>query len=285
LNSDNMLKDKVKIKYIFMLGIFVFAASVIFIFSPVKEKAKAYIGEIVESNPIFQRQIQKNYLDEKEINNFVNEDDNLEDSDDNEEIDDEKSNQLFLVTRVIDGDTIEIETGDQVRYIGINTPETNHPSKPVECFGKEATERNKELVQGQKIRLEKDVNDRDKYNRLLRYVYLEDDTFVNLILVEEGFATSYTYPPDISHQADFLKAENAARAENTGLWGECREESANFKEGECVIKGNISASGEKIYHIPGQYYYNQTVIDDEKGERWFCSEAEAVEAGWRKSKK
>ena len=123
-----------------------------------------------------------------------------------------------LVTRVIDGDTIEIENGESVRYIGIDTPETVHPQKPVEYFGKEAAEKNRELVEGKLVRLEKDVQDKDEYGRLLRYVYV-DDMMVNAELVRSGYAYSYTYPPNVKYQTLFLQLEREAREEKRGLWG------------------------------------------------------------------
>ena len=198
-----------------------------------------------------------------------------------------------LVTRVVDGDTIEIEGGQKVRYIGIDTPEVADPRKPVQCFGKEASNKNKDLVEGKRVRLEKDVSETDKYGRLLRYVY-SGNIFVNELLVREGYAFSSTYPPDVKYQDLFNKAEKEAREANRGLWGSCG--FARLPDGQvagtkttapatdCVIKGNISSSSEKIYHLPGQRYYNQTVISESKGERWFCTEEEAQKAGWRKSK-
>lgn len=186
------------------------------------------------------------------------------------------------VTKVIDGDTIEIEGGQRVRYIGIDTPETVHPSKLVQCFGREASAKNKELVEGKTVELEKDISETDKYGRLLRYVYA-GGTFVNQYLITEGYAHSSTYPPDIKYQNQFTEAEKEARENNRGLWGVCQGQSAATTS-DCPIKGNISSSGEKIYHMPGQRYYEKTVIDEGKGERWFCSEDEAIQAGWRKSK-
>lgn len=115
--------------------------------------------------------------------------------------------QLVTVKRVVDGDTIELEDRQKLRYIGIDTPETVDPRTTVQCFGKEASDKNKSLVEGKKVKLEKDVSETDKYGRLLRYVYLEDDTFINLVLVKEGFAKSSSYPPDIKHQEEFKKAE------------------------------------------------------------------------------
>lgn len=195
------------------------------------------------------------------------------------------------VTRVIDGDTIEIEGGQKVRYIGIDTPETVDPRKPLQCFGKEAAAKNRELVGGKDVSLEKDVSETDKYGRLLRYVFV-NETFINDVLVRQGFAHSSTFLPDVKYQQDFNEAEGEARQYNRGLWSSCQGTNGtstlptadNQGQEGCVIKGNISSSGEKIYHMLGQRYYDKTQIDDSKGERWFCTEEEAQIAGWRKSK-
>lgn len=114
------------------------------------------------------------------------------------------------VTSVIDGDTIKLETGESVRYIGIDAPESG-------CFAKESTSKNKELVEGKEVRLEKDVSETDKYGRLLRYVYV-DNLFINDYLVREGYAQTSTYPPDVKYQAQFREAEQEARENNRGLW-------------------------------------------------------------------
>ena len=130
---------------------------------------------------------------------------------------------LIKVVRVIDGDTIEIEGGQKIRYIGIDTPETVHPSKPIECFGKEASNKNKELVEGKMVRLEKDVSETDKYGRLLRYIWI-NDLMVNDYLVRNGYAMSSSYPPDIKYQDQFIEAQKEARENNRGLWSVCQEE-------------------------------------------------------------
>lgn len=202
--------------------------------------------------------------------------------------------QSVKVVRVIDGDTIELETGQKVRYIGINAPETVHPEKSLQCFGFEASNKNKELVEGKSVRLEKDVSETDKYGRLLRYVFL-GNTSVNKFLVEEGYAYASTYPPDVKYQEVLNLAQQQAQEQKKGLWSDCSSSQAVNQPSStladqrdqpgCNIKGNISSSREKIYHIPGQNYYDKTVIDESKGERWFCSEQEAISAGWRKSKK
>jgi micrococcal nuclease len=197
---------------------------------------------------------------------------------------------LHPVTAVIDGDTIEVDyygARRRVRYIGVDTPETVHPSRSVECFGAEAATHNRELVAGQFVRLERDISDTDRYGRLLRYVYV-DDTFVNERLVADGFASAYTYPPDVRYAEVFRAAEASARVAGRGLWGAGCETAApvtpEVTDGTaCLVKGNISqATGERIYHVPGCEYYERTTITLSAGEEWFCSEAEALAAGWRK---
>jgi endonuclease YncB( thermonuclease family) len=131
------------------------------------------------------------------------------------------------VERVVDGDTIELNTGQKVRYIGIDTPETKHPSKPVQCFGKEASKKNTELVEGKDVLMEKDVSNTDRYGRLLRYIYLpnpdatDEAIFVNEYLVEQGYAHLLTYPPDVKYDQLLRSAETQAREEGKGLWSAC----------------------------------------------------------------
>lgn len=135
----------------------------------------------------------------------------------------------YKVVKVIDGDTFHIDLNGQevsVRMIGIDTPETVDPRRPVGCFGKKASEETKRLLEGKEVILEKDVTDTDKYNRLLRYVYLPvtggDLLFVNDYLVRQGFAKNYTYPPDVKFDERFRLAETDARENLRGLWNECK---------------------------------------------------------------
>ncbi|MCU0641912.1 MAG: thermonuclease family protein [Candidatus Margulisbacteria bacterium] len=123
----------------------------------------------------------------------------------------------YLVKRVVDGDTIKLVNGETVRYIGVDTPETKHPRKPVQYYGKEASAANKKLVGGKRVRLEFDVQPRDKYGRLLAYVYV-DDIFVNAWLIENGYAQVMTIPPNVKHQDHFLKLQREARENKRGLW-------------------------------------------------------------------
>lgn len=130
---------------------------------------------------------------------------------------------IALVTNVVDGDTIDVLLNGQtyrVRYIGIDTPETMHPDKPVESLGPEAAAKNAELVSGKDVVLVKNVSETDKYGRLLRYVFVGDlsGIFVNYELVRRGYTVASTYPPDVACAETFLFAQNLATNEQIGLW-------------------------------------------------------------------
>lgn len=165
---------------------------------------------------------------------------------------------VFKVKRVIDGDTIELENGEKVRYIGIDTPETKHPSKPIQYYGKEASEANRSLVEGKEVRLEFDVQQRDKYGRLLAYVYV-GDIFVNAWLVENGYAQILTIPPNVKYQDKFLELQKRAREEDRGLWGkdttQVKEEQRSSVEGVVYI----TKTGSK-YHSGNCRYLSKSKI-------------------------
>jgi micrococcal nuclease len=131
-----------------------------------------------------------------------------------------------VVTRVVDGDTIVVRLGDvdeTVRLLGIDTPESVDPRSPVECFGKEASKHTAELLPpGTQVLLVRDIEARDRYDRLLAYVYRSDDgIFVNRVLVQDGFAAVLTYPPNVAHADELTAAAALARDEGRGLWSAC----------------------------------------------------------------
>ena len=133
---------------------------------------------------------------------------------------------MAKVKRVVDGDTIELETGERLRYIGIDTPETKHPKKPVQCYGEEAYQENKKLIEGKTIRMIKDISEVDKYKRLLRYVYVATPAspsglLINDYLVRNGFAFAVTFPPDVAKADQFREAQQEAREKNLGMWKSC----------------------------------------------------------------
>ncbi len=138
------------------------------------------------------------------------------------------SNQpgLYKVAQFDDGDTIVVEmngTRETVRFIGVDTPETHKPNTPVQCYGPEASSYTKQLIGSQKVRLQADPLDtnRDRYGRLLRYIYLPDGTLVEQKLISEGYGFAYTYFP-FEKATEFSAYEQQAKAANKGLWSACQ---------------------------------------------------------------
>jgi len=137
----------------------------------------------------------------------------------------------YLVVKVVDGDTIDVKINgrkERIRLIGVDTPETVDPRKSVQCFGKEASSNTKKLLTGKYVYLENDIlsGDRGKYNRLLRYIFLEDGTNFNRLIIEQGFAHEYTYNGiPYKYQTEFKRAEKDARENSRGLWanGVCKK--------------------------------------------------------------
>ena len=186
------------------------------------------------------------------------------------------------VVRVIDGDTVVVETDgkkEKVRLIGVNTPETNHPKIGVEYYGKEASKYTKDRLHGKDVRLELDQEKRDRYGRLLAYLWMEDELF-NATLVQEGYARIMTVQPNVKYEKTFLRLEREARKQDVGLWQKegARVAEKNGQSGDCVgkIKGNVNRQGDQIYHTRMRAQYDET-----KPERWFCTEKEAEDAGFR----
>jgi micrococcal nuclease len=130
------------------------------------------------------------------------------------------------VLRVVDGDTIHVRAGgrdETVRYIGVDTPESVKPGAPVECFAKRASAFNQRLVAGERVRLVLGAEARDRYGRLLAYVYrARDGLFVNAALVRRGYAVALTIPPNVAHADEFRRLASSARRAGRGLWSSCR---------------------------------------------------------------
>jgi len=137
------------------------------------------------------------------------------------------------VSRVVDGDTLKLSNNERVRLIGVDTPEVHYSDKlvrdakksrkdiaAIQAMGRRSSDFTKALCSGKPVRLEFDVEKRDRYGRLLAYVYLEDGTFVNAKIVEEGYAQVMTIPPNVKHADHFLKLQQKARDNRKGLWAE-----------------------------------------------------------------
>ena len=125
--------------------------------------------------------------------------------------------ETFKVKRVIDGDTLLLTNGERVRLIGVDTPETKHPQKPVQYFGKEAYLFTKRMVEGKEVRLEYDWQRKDRYGRLLAYVYLMDGTFLNAEIIKQGYGFAYIKYP-FRYMEEFRQYEREARENERGLW-------------------------------------------------------------------
>ena len=131
--------------------------------------------------------------------------------------------QQAVVQRVSDGDTVVLIDGRRVRYIGMDTPELHHPTKPVQYYAREAAEFNRQLVEGKQVRLEYDLERKDKYGRTLAYLYLPDGTFVNAELVRQGYAHTLTIPPNVRYADQFTQLQKEARTARRGLWNKQRQ--------------------------------------------------------------
>ncbi len=192
--------------------------------------------------------------------------------------------------RVIDGDTLEVQ-GQRIRLHGIDAPESRQlcrlDGKPWQC-GKDATNALAEKIASQLVTCE-DLG-RDRYERIIgRCTVAGED--IEAWMVSEGLALAYR-----RYSLDYVDEEADAQAARRGIWAGEFVPPWEWRRGkrlvandnaadQCRIKGNISRSGERIYHAPGGQYYDRTKISPSKGERWFCSEAEAAAAGWRRSKR
>jgi micrococcal nuclease len=138
-------------------------------------------------------------------------------------LDGKSSDDRALVTRVVDGDTIEVRIGghlQKVRLIGIDTPESVEPGTPVECLGKAAAAETRRLLAGREVALRFDAERRDRYGRLLAYVY-RDGLFVNAELVDRGYARTLPVPPNVAHAGLFARLAREARHAGRGIWRTC----------------------------------------------------------------
>ena len=225
------------------------------------------------------------------------------------------------VLSVMDGITIEVESEGskyRVRYLGVQVPEESAPGDGGPSVGRRALEFNRFLVLGRFVELWKGRNETGPEGNLLRYVYI-DGEMVNKALITNGHATVSAFPSTFEFKSEFVLAQENARANRRGVWEAAKEEGehqvsplgtatppAMFFGGtlpapptggsavdcdysgtpDSVIKGNVDQrTGQHVYHVPGSMFYSTTVVDEAQGDRWFCTEVEAIEAGWKRSKR
>jgi micrococcal nuclease len=175
------------------------------------------------------------------------------------------------VLRIVDGDNIELVDGRRIRYIGVDAPEEG------ECFREESIKINEELVMGKKVKIEFDKNDMDNYGRWLAYVWV-DDVFVNQELLEKGAGEYFLDTVNKKYGEELVEAAEKGYGGNQGLWGKCGGEV------DCVVKGNVDRNDKRWYHLPGFRHYSQTEVNLDHGDRWFCSEEEAIKAGFERAR-
>ncbi|MFE8701050.1 thermonuclease family protein [Cytobacillus sp. FJAT-54145] len=204
------------------------------------------------------------------------------------------------LSKPIDGDTIEVVIGkktEKVRYLLVDAPETSHPKLGVQPFGKEAKDFNASVVQkAKKLELEFDVSERDKYGRLLAYVYADGKSVQEELLKRGLVRVAYVYAPNTKYVDKYRSLQKEAMKKGVGIYSienyvqedgfhpeVIKKKTSTPKtspSSSCVVKGNIASSGEKIYHIKGGASYNSV-----KPEACFKTEQEAKNAGYRKAKR
>ena len=167
----------------------------------------------------------------------------------------------YKIVSVTDGDTLKISMNgktETLRLIGIDTPETVDPRKPVQCFGTEASNKAKQLLTGKNVRLEYDESqgDRDRYQRLLVYIHIEDGTFFNQYMIEQGYAHEYTYNTPYKYQSEFKQAEAKAKSDQSGLWSPntCNGDTSSVPEPISNSEDNTSAYYTSSHYSAKHYY-------------------------------
>jgi len=229
--------------------------------------------------------------------------------------------QRFTVARVlnvIDGVSIDVELDNQVvrvRYLGVEVPEAGPPGADGASLAESALQFNRFLVEARTVELEKEDDvEADEFGRSLRYVYVGGE-MVNLALLTNGYGTVASSPPNFKHRTSFAIAEERAKRGRRGIWERASDSGQDdglsgsepppfsggtlpvppdFRSGaitcdftgtdEPAIKGNVDPrTGARIYHVPGSFFYATTVVSEGDGDRWFCTEGEAISAGWKKS--
>lgn len=198
------------------------------------------------------------------------------------------------VVEVIDGDTIKARLHNKtvtIRFLLVDTPETHHPKLGKQPFGEEAHQFTRKLLEGKTVELEQDVSPGpDKYGRYLYYVYVDGKSVQEMLLANGLARVAYVYVPNVKYVDRYRAIEAEARQKGIGIWSledYVREDGYHPARqpdrpgcSDPRIKGNINKQGDKIYHLPGSPSYAET-----KAEVWFCTEKEAMEAGFRKAKK
>jgi len=180
----------------------------------------------------------------------------------------------FQVVRLVDGDNFVLEDGRRIRLINVDTPEEGS------CFRQESTIISTNLLLNQKVKIETDTNEMDRFGRVLAYVFLEDGTFINQKLLEEGVGEFKIDTVNLKYQDILTEAAKNGHDQIKGLWSACAPDP---KKG-CLIKGNVDKRGKRRYILPQSRYWKNSTIRFDKEDRWFCTEEQAQEAGFIKAR-
>jgi micrococcal nuclease len=173
--------------------------------------------------------------------------------------------EWHVIRWVNDGDTVVLSDGTSVRYIGINSPEIAHENKPAERFGREAEIFHRGLVQGEKVRLELDTQKKDRYGRLLAYVFLDDGTFVNAEMVKRGYAHFLSQTPNTKYANLFLGLQREAMAKRVGLWRDFKDDngpfvgnrhSQRFHRIDCPYAKRISKKNRQVFQKKTEAFWS-----------------------------
>lgn len=183
-----------------------------------------------------------------------------------------------IVSKVRDGDTIELSNGKVIRYLGVDTPEKG------ECYATRSSELNQKLTLNKKVRIEYDADRYDQFGRELAYVYTFDKSDTEIMVSEELLKIGAgEFQPDklnTKYQSRLVLAAESGHKNSVGMWTTCRTNGM-----VCDIKGNLDRYDKRYYHLPSYRHYSSVVVNLTKRDRWFCSEIEAQKAGFMPARK
>jgi len=180
------------------------------------------------------------------------------------------------VVKVVDGDTVDLSDGRTIRLINLDTPEL----QTADCFATAAAQIATDLLLNQRVSVETDKNQLDRFGRTLGYVFLLDGTFINQVLLEAGAGEFRLDTQNLSYQDVLIAAAQTGHDTIAGMWRACAPDPS----AGCLIKGNHNKLDQPSYVIPESRHYSQTVVNYDHDDRWFCTESDAIKAGFQKAR-
>lgn len=181
-----------------------------------------------------------------------------------------------VVTRVVDGDTFDLSDGRTIRLINLDTPEL----KTSDCYATQAAQIAADILLNQRVRIETDKNEMDRFGRTLAYVFLSNNTFINAYFLELGLGEFRLDTQNLRYQDKLISAATTGHNSISGMWSVC----APDPQKGCLIKGNHTRLDQPSYVLPQSRHYSQTVVNFDSDDRWFCTEEDAIQAGFKKAR-